>query len=379
MKISIVTGFFLPVPAVQGGAIEKIWLRLAQEFAAAGHEVNLFSRRWPGFPDSEQLGGVGLRRLPGFSHTRSLPRNLLLDLLWGLRVARRLPPADIVVCNTVTLPAYLSLIRPSAGRVVAFLGRMPKGHGHFYGRVDRLAATSEAVRTQLLAENPRLAARTRILRNPIDWQLHQASAAKAPPSEARTIGYVGRMNPEKGLEILLEAAGVLHRRGGLPGWRLRVIGPQRVAEGGGGEAYVDSLRERAARSGAPVTLEPPIYQAETLARAYGQMDVFCYPSLAEKGEGLSVAPIEAMAAGAVPVVSALECYRDAIRSGENGLVFDHRAPNAADLLADQLGLLLQQPAERARLAAAAAASARQFDYAAVAAEFLADFRVLASP
>jgi glycosyltransferase involved in cell wall biosynthesis len=263
--------------------------------------------------------------------------------------------------------------------VVAFLGRMPKGHGHFYGRVDRLAATSEAVRTQLLAENPRLAARTRILRNPIDWQLHQASAAKAPPSEARTIGYVGRMNPEKGLEILLEAAGVLHRRGGLPGWRLRVIGPQRVAEGGGGEAYVDSLRERAARSGAPVTLEPPIYQAETLARAYGQMDVFCYPSLAEKGEGLSVAPIEAMAAGAVPVVSALECYRDAIRSGENGLVFDHRAPNAADLLADQLGLLLQQPAERARLAAAAAASARQFDYAAVAAEFLADFRVLASP
>ena len=187
------------------------------------------------------------------------------------------------------------------------------------------------------------------------------------------------MNPEKGLEILLQAAAVLHRRGGPAGL---AAAAHRSAAGRRRRRRARPTSTRcaraAARAGAPVTLEAPIYHAETLARAYGQMDVFCYPSLAEKGEGLSVAPIEAMAAGAVPVVSALDCYRDAIRAGENGLVFDHRAPNAADLLADQLGLLLAQPAERARLAAAAVASSRQFDYAAVAAEFLADFRVLAS-
>jgi len=378
VKISVVSSFFLPVPPVQGGAMEKIWFRLAREFAAAGHEVYFFSRRWPGFPDSERIAGFAMERLPGFDHTRSMPRNLLLDLVWGLRVARRLPAADIVACNTVALPAFLPWIRPAAGRVVAVLARMPKGHTHFYGRAARLVATSEAVRTRVLAESPRLASRTRVVPNPIDWTIHQAAIAKAPPGEPRTIGYVGRLNPEKGVEILLEAAAVLARRGGVPPWRLRLIGPQRVAEGGGGEAYVDGLRELARRAQAQVTMEPPIYDPGALALAYGQMDVFCYPSLAEKGEGLSVAPIEAMAAGAVPVVSALDCYRDAIRSGENGLVFDHRAPNAAELLADQLGFLLAQPAERARLAAAAVASSRQFDYAVVAAEFLADFSILAS-
>jgi glycosyltransferase involved in cell wall biosynthesis len=376
MKISVVSSFFLPVPPVLGGAMEKIWFRLAQEFAAAGHEVTYFSRRWPAFPAAERLDGITMVRVPGFNHTRSMPRNLLLDLIWGLRVARRLPPSDIVACNTVALPAFLPWIRPAAGRVVAVLGRMPKGHAYFYGRVARLIATSEAVRDRVVAERAGLADRTRVVPNPIDWTIHQASRAKAPAGQPRTIGYVGRMNPEKGVEILLQAAAILARRPGLPAWRLRLIGPQRVAEGGGGEVYVESLRELARAAGAAVTLDAPIYDAAELARAYGEMDLFCYPSLAEKGEGLSVAPLEAMAAGAVPIVSALDCYRDVIRPGENGFTFDHRAPNRAELLADRFEALLRDPAECARLAAAAAAAARRFDYAVVAEELLADFRRL---
>ena len=39
MRITLVMGFFLPVPALQGGATEKIWLRLGEGLAAAGHEV----------------------------------------------------------------------------------------------------------------------------------------------------------------------------------------------------------------------------------------------------------------------------------------------------------------------------------------------------
>ena len=50
MKITIVMGFFLPVPALAGGATEKIWLRLAGLMTAAGHEVTVVSRRWPGLP-----------------------------------------------------------------------------------------------------------------------------------------------------------------------------------------------------------------------------------------------------------------------------------------------------------------------------------------
>lgn len=375
MKISIVTGFFLPVPPVVGGAAEKIWFRLAREFAHAGHTVTHFSRTWPGFPDRESIEGITMVRLPGFNHTPSIWRNLTLDLIWGFKVTRRLPPGDIVVCNTVSMPIYLSALRPRAGRVVAILGRMPKGQVRLYGLAHRLVATSEAVRAEVVRENPRLAGRTRTILNPIDWNVHQAAKAQTP--DHIRIGYVGRINPEKGLEILIDAAAQLAGRPGLPPWSLVIIGPQGVAQGGGGPAYVEELRRRASAAGGRISIEPPVYDVAALARIYGSLDIFCYPTLAEKGEGLSVAPIEAMAAGAVPVLSELDCYRDLIRPGINGFYFNHRAQDRSSQLASVLGQLITEPALRARLAAQACTDSRSFDYGAVAEALLKDFQVLA--
>jgi len=45
----------------------------------------------------------------------------------------------------------------------------------------------------------------------------------------------------------------------------------------------------------------PVFDADRLARHYERATVFAYPSLAEKGEAFGVAPLEAMASGAVPV------------------------------------------------------------------------------
>ena len=117
MKINIAMGFFLPVPPVAGGAMEKAWFRLGREFVAAGHTVTLLSRCWPGFPVQETIDGVAMIRAPGFNHTRRLTFNLLLDGLWGLRLLRHLPAADITACNNVSLPIHLPWLRPQAGRV----------------------------------------------------------------------------------------------------------------------------------------------------------------------------------------------------------------------------------------------------------------------
>ncbi len=373
-------GFFLPVPPAAGGATEKIWFRLAREFASAGHAVTLLSRTWPGFPEAETLDGVRMVRIRGFNHTRWLAWNLWRDARWGWRLRQHLPPADVVVCNTVSLPIWLHARRTDAGRVAVVLGRMPKGQTRWYGRVDRLLATSEAVAAKARRENPRLAGRIRVFPNPVDWQLHAAAASAASDSDVLTVGFVGRVHPEKGLELLLTAATRLAKTGGLPAWRLVLAGPVLVSQGGGGEAYRDGLVGRYGPAlGDRLSILGPEYDAAKLAALYGAIDIFCYPSLAERGEGLSIAPIEAMAAAAVPVVSQLDCYRDLIRPGENGLVFDQRSPDAAAALAAALGQLLSDGNHRAALAIRAQQDARAYDYGRCANSLLDDFARLTSP
>lgn len=386
MKISIVSGFFLPVPALQGGAMEKIWHRFGRLFAAAGHEVTLLSRRWPGLPNDAVADGVRFLRLPGANHTRSLPLNLLLDLRWSIRVARALPSGDAVITNAVALPVFLRRLKPRAGHVCVSLGRMPKGQIRFYGDASCLLAPSAAVVARVLHEAPALADRVLLLPNPIDWPVHAAAAdhkfepARAPTSPL-VIGYVGRINPEKGLEQLLDAAALLATQTGLPDWRVRLIGPVSVAQGGGGEAYRDTLLARhPLLANQHLELLPPVFDPAELARHYAAIDVFCYPSLAASGEGLSVAPLEAMAAGAVPVLSRLDCYNDILTSGENGCSFDHTAPpdRVAVELAGHFSRLLRAGPERLRLGRAAQQTARRFDYAVQAESVLGRLAALAS-
>ncbi|WP_407678210.1 hypothetical protein [Candidatus Seribacter sulfatis] len=67
MKITILQGAFFPVPAIQGGAIEKAWEVLGQAFVAAGHTVTHISKRHPELPDNEYIGAVHHLRVSGSS------------------------------------------------------------------------------------------------------------------------------------------------------------------------------------------------------------------------------------------------------------------------------------------------------------------------
>ena len=214
MKIALSFGFFLPVPPARGGATEKIWHALGRRLAARGHEVTALTRCWPGWPDRETLDGVNYRRLPGWDHTTHLAINLWLDFRWSLRVRRALAPDQTVISHNISLPWLLTRLparHPSPVSVV--IGRMPKGQVRTYGKVDRIYATSEAVADQALRENPGVRPRLRTLRNSIDW--HSLQGAPTAPSVFR-IGYVGRLHPEKGLDLLIDAGAILARDSFLP-------------------------------------------------------------------------------------------------------------------------------------------------------------------
>ena len=387
MRISIVSGFFLPVPPVSGGSTEKSWYNLAREFAARGHEVTLFSRRWRGFPDRETSEGIRHVRLRGANHQRSLWRNLLLDFLWSWRIFLALPAADIVVVNSVALPVWLGWLKPRAGRVVIMTGRMPKGQYRRYRRIARVLAASRFVGEKVVAENAALAPVLRVCGYPIDWRLINCGTDRSDPSLPPfvpgqvTLGYVGRIHEEKGLLLLARALKQVDETPGLPPWRLLLCGPSDIARGGSGAVFRGQLLQQLSQAMHPerFNLLDPQFNDHTLAGVYRRMDIFCYPSLAVQGETFGVAVAEAMAAGAVPVVSRLACFRDLVRPEQNGLDFDHAAPDAPAQLAAALVRLLQDAALRTRLSTQGRQDAQRYDYATYAEALLADFALLTTP
>lgn len=361
----------LPVPTLRGGAVPRMWQGLAEQFARAGHEVTVFARAFAGQPERETIEDVRYLRWSGFDQSLSVGKDLLKDLAYAVRACRRLPPGDILVTNDFWLPIFAAR-RHSIGRVVINANRFPKGQFWLYKRAARIAAASTAVRNAIAAQCPALADRTRVLPNPIDKGVFKPGPPRPAGVGSKTLLFVGRVHPEKGVHLLVEAFRLVHAQ--RPGWRLRIVGPTAVAQGGGGVAYAQRLTNLA--EGLPVEFGEPIYDLALLAGCYRAVDLFCYPSIAEQGESFGVAPLEAMACGVAPVVSALACFRDFINAGENGLVFDHRAARPNVGLSEQLLVATGDDALCSTMGTRAAQTACRFSYENVAADYLKDFATL---
>ena len=375
MTITIVCGFLLPVPPVAGGAMEKMWWRLARLYARRGHRVTLISRRWPGWADDETVDGVRLLRVPGFGQRKRLWQNLLLDALWGLRVFRVLPAADILITNTVALPVFVRQLRARAGLLVVNLNRYPKGQVRWYGRAARLQAASGIIASAASAQAPRLADRIKLTSNPVDCSQFAGPAPTRAPGSPLTIGFMGRIHPEKGLLTLATAATLLARETDLPPWRIVLRGPAEVSRGGGGPEFEQRLQAVGAelwRDGR-LALAPALSDPAELATAYRSLDGFCYPTEAAEGEAHPVAVLEAMAAGLPVVATELPCFADQLRSGENALLVP---AHDATRLAAALARLLRDSALRSTLGGRARETISALDDAIIADHHLADYEQL---
>jgi len=375
MKITIVCGFFLPVPPVAGGALEKMWWRLARLYVQRGHEVTIVYRRWPGWPAAEVVESVQIVRLGGFNHRRRLWQNLVLDAVWGFKVLTALPVADILITNTVALPVFVHALRPRAGRLVVNLNRFPKGQLRWYRHVARVQAASASIATAATTQAPGLAPVIRVVPNSIDCAALAGTPETRPAGTPVTIGFIGRINPEKGLRTLATAARRLAERTGLPAWRIVLRGPVDVPRGGGGESFVAELRALAPALWADgrLALAPALFDPAELAGAYRSLDIFCYPTEAAEGEAQPVAVLEAMAAGPAIVATDLPCFAGQLQSGQNALLVPPADPAA---LAAALEKLVRDPAGRGTLAARARETIWALDDTAVATQHLADFESL---
>ncbi|CCE76578.1 glycosyltransferase [Clavibacter nebraskensis] len=154
---------------------------------------------------------------------------------------------------------------------------------------------------------------------------------------------VGRLVPRKGVDLAIEAVGILARRGHRD-VELVVVGGSGDAASGADDPEARRLMDAARAAGVAdrVRLHGRVSQADMPAVMRTADVVVCAPWY----EPFGIVPLEAMASGVPVVASAVGGLTDSVVDGVTGILVPPRDPAA---IADALGELRADPARRRRL------------------------------
>lgn len=356
-----------------GGAARAL-VQVANHWASEGREVALLTLDepeddfYPVHPDVERLGlgGTSPSRWLGEAVVRNVSRiRALRSALKRIRPDVVLVVEDLTAVRTLLAVTGLSLPVAVWEQIDPRQVRLAPG----WRLLRRLAFRRAAVlavqveRLRPWAERFVPADRVRVVPNPAPpWDDEdgdgppegpEATAtpipSKRPPEGSRTVLAVGRLVPQKGFDLLLEAyAACAETR---PGWRLVILGegPERVA-----------LEKLTVGLAIDDRVELP-GRVEDVAAFYRGADLFV---LSSRFEGFPNVLLEAMAMG-LPVVS-FDCPcgpAEIVRDGRDGVLVP-----AEDVegLTRAMIRLMDDPGARRRLAASAPEVRERFGVSRVA-------------
>lgn len=189
----------------------------------------------------------------------------------------------------------------------------------------------------------------------IETARHSLGVANGGP----IVGTVTRLHEAKGNEFLIRAMpDVLARR---PDARLVIVGEGPLREPLEAEARQLGVADRVHFAG---------FQPDAGA-ALATFDVAVFPSLFE---GTPLTAFEALAMGKAIVATDADGLQEILTDGVNARIVPRRDPAA---LATRIAELLEQPAERARLAEGARTAGREYDIAALVRRLERLYEVLA--
>ncbi|MCB7137043.1 glycosyltransferase family 4 protein [Cellulosimicrobium marinum] len=235
------------------------------------------------------LGRVGLPR-PG---TRRPLRAALVDqTAW---------PRSVVVAHNA--PQLVPLVDARHAAVLYAHNDLLRSYGAAEVRRVLGGAAAIVCVSSFLADRvrdqvgPGLAGRVEVVRNGVDTDVFHPPAARRDDGVLHVL-FVGRVVPDKGVHVLLDALARLDR----PDVRTTVVGSQGFDATAAPSAYERSLRERAAPVADRVTFLP-FQDRPALAALLQDADVVVVPSVWAEPSGLTV--LEGMASGAAVVASAV--------------------------------------------------------------------------
>lgn len=303
-------------PAGDLGGAELGLLRLLGRLRACGWSVTLTS---PAGPLRERAASAGLAWRPAGVAGPGGPR--------GRRLARR---ADVVYLNGT---GCARLLRGVGGaRSVLHVHGMPEKAARAWSRADVLLVDSEAAAERL----GELRERAHVVGAPIEPEPPPVRPPWPPDPGHPVVGYVGRIEPRKGVDDLVRAAPAL----AVAGARVVVVGgdPYGVTP-----QYLQALKS----TGAVEHYE----WVDGAAGLLGALDVLVYPA---REEAFGTVAAEAMNAGTPVVAAQAGGLAEVVEDGVTGRLVPPDDPAA---LATAVLEVLQH---RAAMGAAGRARARRW-------------------
>ena len=360
VSIAIVVPELLPVPPVQGGAVEHWVDEASGRLSLTGRRLAVISRP-AGVAGRNGIKYIGIPWTPmeQFFYrikecvTWKNPLRYLAKIQnsysYGTRVASIVRDFDIIYLHNA--PYILMLLNKQSNQKI--LLHMHNDHlsmrllRPFYRRalakVDRVICVSDYIRRQAVAVFPEYTGRFCVVFNGTDPDvfkpygdeaINQLQGIVQHDQTKKYLLYVGRLTSVKGVHVLIDAFIDIHCR--MPDTRLIITGSSFFG-GAAKTAYEQGL----------VKLAEPIKDAivftgylthEKLKYLYSMVDIIVLPSLWQDPCPLVV--LEAMAAGTCLVCSNVGGIPEVVESGKNGVLVD---PSDAAALTRAVCCALSEP------------------------------------
>jgi len=348
--------------------------------------------------DLERWSLESLRKLPGPPNARRpLFASRLYYLGYALRVASDLRREQCDLVHIYNFSQFVPVIRAFNPQVKIVLHMQCEWLTQLdramiekrLREVDLVIGCSRYITEKIRRSFPEYVGRCQTIFNGVDPDLfHRANRHGAIEKDsANRLLFVGRVSPEKGVHVLLDAFHQVIQR--FPHAEIEIVGPQRAAPmefiialsddpkvaalaSFYSKSYMSSLKEQASGDLRSRTRFTGFVVHTELVTHYHDADVFIFPSVWSEPFGMPI--VEAMASGVPVIATRAGGIPEILEDGKSGLLVE---PGDAAGLAEAVQNLLSRGDMRRSIGGAGRQRARElFTWDRVAGDLLRQYRTL---